>query len=68
MVLNKTKLRFVIPDKFRFELVQQVSLYKKGDFYFLSLVYVKNPQKQEINLDFQAFDLGVDSSQDEYYT
>jgi len=54
-----TKLRFAIPEKFCFSKVYQVSVYKKDNAYWLSIVYEKQAKEFADNGKYQAFDLGV---------
>jgi len=54
-----TKLWFRIPEKFAFDKVYQVSIYKKEKQYFLSITYEKQENKFQDNEQYQAFDLGV---------
>ena len=56
---HKTKLRFIIPKKFAFSKIYQVSIYKKYDEYFLSICYNKSEQAFQDNQQYQAFDLGI---------
>lgn len=56
---SKTKLKFDIPDKFSFDKVYQVSLYKKDGDYYISVTYEEQEQKYIDNDMYQAFDLGV---------
>src|SRR3989338_4339970 len=55
----KTKLRFDIPKKFAFSKIYQMSIYKKDNEYFLSIVYDKIELAFQDNQQYQAFDLGV---------
>ncbi len=55
----KTKLRFEIPEKFVFTRIYQVSIYKKDNEYFLSIIYNKPELVFQDNKQYQAFDLGV---------
>jgi len=56
----KIKLLFKIPDKFIFEKIYQIAIYKKDnkDFY-LSVTYQKPELEYKDNKLYQAFDLGV---------
>ena len=55
-----TELRFKIPEKFDLGHVYQVSVYKKSDEYYLSIIHEKKPEKEYTdNGIYQAFDLGV---------
>src|SRR3989338_9917922 len=40
----KTKLRFEIPKQFAFSKIDQMSIYKKGSAYFLSIIYDRKEQ------------------------
>ncbi len=54
-----TKLRFLIPEKFAYERVYQISIYKKDKEYYLSILYDKQEPMFADNQQYQAFDLGV---------
>ena len=55
----KTKLRFEIPKQFAFSKIDQMSIYKKGSAYFLSIIYDRKEPVFQDNQQYQAFDLGV---------
>jgi putative transposase len=55
----KTKLRFSIPDKFQFEKIYQIEIYRKDKSYWLSVVYESKKIDYVENHQLQAFDLGV---------
>jgi len=54
-----TKLRFEIPTKLIFDKISQVSIYKKNNDYFLSIIYDKPEIEFQDNQQYQAFDLGI---------
>ncbi|GAG73713.1 unnamed protein product, partial [marine sediment metagenome] len=56
----KTKLLFKIPNKFFFEKIYQIAIYKKeGKDFYLSIIYQKPELEYKDNKLYQAFDLGV---------
>ncbi len=56
---SKTELKFDIPEKFSFDIVKQVSIYKKDGDYYISVLYEKKEEEYADNGKYQAFDLGV---------
>jgi putative transposase len=54
-----TKLWFRIPDRFVFNKIYQVSIYKKDKEYYLSVTYEKKEEDFKDNNLYQAFDLGL---------
>ncbi len=56
---SKTELKFDIPEKFSFDIVKQVSIYKKDGDYYISVTYEEEEQEYVDNGQYQAFDLGV---------
>ena len=57
---SKTELKFRIPEHFVLGHVYQVSVYKKGNEYYLSIIHEKKPEKEyKDNGIYQAFNLGV---------
>lgn len=56
---TKTKLRFVIPEKFVFRKVYQVSIFEKDNDFWLSVVYDEIEKPFTDNGLVQAFDLGT---------
>ena len=56
---SKTKLLFKIPEKFSFEKIKQINIYKKNNDFYLSITYEKVETAYEDNGLYQAFDLGV---------
>ncbi len=56
---TKTKLRFDIPEKFFFDNITQISIYRKDKDYYLSVTYEKPETKFQDNHLYQAFDLGA---------
>lgn len=57
--VNDTELKFVVPNKFSFDRIYQVSVFMKDNNYYLSVTYEKNERKYVDNHIYQAFDLGV---------
>jgi putative transposase len=57
--LSNVKLLFKIPEKFCFEKIYQIGVYKKDDDFYLSVTYEKQEQAYKANELYQAFDLGV---------
>jgi putative transposase len=56
---NKEKLEFIIPDKFIFQNVKQISIYKKDKCFWLSITYEEKEREYVNNNKYQAFDLGI---------
>lgn len=56
---SKLKLLFKIPEKFSFEKIYQVTIYKKDDNFYLSITYEKQEKEYKDNGLYPAFDLGV---------
>lgn len=56
---SKTKLRFAVPEKFSFDNITQISIYKKDKNYYLSITYEQPEKEYKDNGLYQAFDLGV---------
>ncbi|GAH24743.1 unnamed protein product, partial [marine sediment metagenome] len=56
---NKTPLKFKISDKFKFNKVYQVSVFKKDDKFYISITYNRQVKDYVDNNKYQAFDLGV---------
>ncbi len=56
---SKNPLKFKIPDKFKFNKVYQVSVFKKGDKFYISISYDKKVKDYVNNNKYQAFDLGI---------
>jgi putative transposase len=54
-------LEFELPEKFNFcdKKVYEVSIFKKNDNYYISIVYEQPENKYEDNEQYQAFDLGA---------
>jgi putative transposase len=52
-------LEFEIPEKFEFEKVYQVAVYKDGAAFYLSIVYKREEKPYADNGLYQAIDLGV---------
>ena len=57
---NGAPLEFRIPEKFEFEKVYQVAVYKDGEDFYLSIVYEEKEKPYTDNGLYQAVDLGVD--------
>ena len=57
---NDVPLKFEIPEKFEFEKVYQVVVYRDGEDFYLSVVYEKEEKPYVDNGLYQAVDLGVD--------
>jgi putative transposase len=57
---NGVPLEFRIPEKFEFEKVYQVTVYKDGEDFYLSIVYEEKEKPYVDNGLYQAIDLGVD--------
>jgi putative transposase len=57
---NGALLEFRIPEKFEFEKVYQVAVYKDGEDFYLSIVYEEKEKPYTDNGLYQAVDLGVD--------
>lgn len=57
---NEVPLEFVIPEKFEFGRVYQVTVHKDGDDFYLSVVYERKGKPYVDNGLYQAIDLGVD--------
>lgn len=56
---NDTDLSFKLPDKFSFNKIKQVSIFKQNDSYYLSILHETiEPEYKDNNL-YQAFDLGI---------
>lgn len=55
----KIKLLFKIPEKFSFEKVYQLAVYKKDGEHYLSVTYGKQEKEYKDNELYQAFDLGA---------
>ncbi|MFA5216864.1 RNA-guided endonuclease InsQ/TnpB family protein [Sulfuricurvum sp.] len=56
---SKIKLNFKIPEKFIFDKIYQVDVYKNGKQYFLSITYDVKENEFTDNGLYQAFDLGI---------
>jgi len=56
---SKVKLLFQIPEKFCFEKICQIMVYKKDNCFYLSVVYEKLEKEYLDNGLYQAFDLGA---------
>ena len=57
--LSKPKIKIKIPDKFTYEKAYQVSIYKKDNNFYVSIVYDKEPLPYKDNKKYQAIDLGI---------
>jgi len=57
---NDVSLEFEIPEKFEFGLVYQVTVYKDGEDFYLSIVYEREEKPYADNGLYQAIDLGVE--------
>lgn len=56
---NDVPLEFEIPEKFEFEKVYQVAIFRDGEDFYLSMVYEKEAKPYADNGLYQAIDLGV---------
>ncbi|MBU2597767.1 MAG: transposase [Actinobacteria bacterium] len=56
---SKTPLKFKISDKFKFNEVYQVSVFKKDDKFYISITYNRQVKDYIDNNKYQAFDLGI---------
>lgn len=56
---NKDKLEFIIPNKFTFSNVKQISIYKKDKSFWLSITYEEQEKEYKDNGLYQAVDLGI---------
>jgi len=57
---NAVSLEFKVPEKFEFEKVYQVAVYRDGEDFYLSIVCEKEEKPYTDNGLYQAIDLGVD--------
>lgn len=56
---NDVPLEFDIPEKFSFEHIYQINIYKKNDDFYLSVIY-EQPEKPYVDNElYQTFDLGI---------
>ncbi|GAG66502.1 unnamed protein product [marine sediment metagenome] len=56
---SKIKLKFKIPNKFKFDKIHQVSVFMKDEKFFISITYDKKVKDYVYNKKYQAFDLGI---------
>ena len=56
---SKTPLKFKISDKFKFNEVYQVSVFKKDDKFYISITYNRQVKDYIDKNKYQAFDLGI---------
>jgi len=56
---NNVPLEFAIPEKFEFEKVYQISVFKDGNDFYVSIVYEKTEKPYFDNGLYQAIDLGI---------
>jgi len=56
---NDVPLEFQIPGKFEFDKVYQVSIFKNGDDFYISITYEKTEKPYIDNGLYQAIDLGI---------
>ena len=57
---NDMLLEFKIPEKFKFGYVYQVTVFRNGKDFYLSVVYEREEKSYRDNGLYQAIDLGVD--------
>ncbi|MEA2089729.1 MAG: transposase, partial [Thermoproteota archaeon] len=56
---NNTPLEFRIPEKFEFDKVIQISVFKDGGGFYISIIYEKTEKPYFDNGLYQAIDLGI---------
>jgi len=56
---SKIKLKFKIPNKFKFDKMHQVFVFMKDEKFFISIIYDRQAKDYIDNKKYQAFDLGI---------